>query len=368
MGKQMITVYLKLPQKVTGAHPDPGIMAMANKLAQEHGGQRKWTMSFDNRIFLAEVDSEAIAKLQENPLVDKVVIEAVSRHLLTGPFPAYNPLAVNTDWGVNRIHPEYAWNNGFFGQGVKVGILDTGIRKEHEAFWKDGVPVFKGGYDFINHDRDSHDDHGHGTWCAGILAAQHNGIPGSYRGVAPGIELYVVKTQAADGSGTAGSMAAGIDWCWQHGIQIINISVGGIVPNEVEQQACDHAYANGCLLVAAAGNDGNAPGYDVVVYPARYDSVIAVAAVDIAELVASFSAWGAAVELAAPGVAVVGPSWPDSAVNSFVAGSNQKYAVDEGTSAACPHVAAAAALIKNHYPAATNVELRQMLIDHARDL
>lgn len=337
---------------------------MSNNLARDHGSFRKWTFGFDNRVFTADLEPAAIEALRKNPLVEKVVIEGEA-HIMTGPFPDYNPNGVNTDWGVDRIHPTYAWNKGLFGQGVKLAVLDTGIQKAHECFWKDGQTVYKGGYNFVGGNDNPEDDQDHGTYCCGIIAAQHNDIAGSYKGIAPGIDLYAVKVMDSKGSGNWANIAAGIDWCRTHGIHILSMSLGGDTGSDVLKQACDNAWYAGCLLVAASGNSD--PPKDVA-YPGRYMSTIAVAAVDIDEKVAYFSCRGEMVEVSAPGRYIAGPFAGFNFHDYVIEGSSNRYICASGTSAACPHVVAAAALMKSWYSLMTNIEMRLKLTETCRDL
>ncbi|MEW6385904.1 MAG: S8 family peptidase [Thermodesulfobacteriota bacterium] len=359
-----VTVYLKIPEVVIGLPKE--IMAMSNNLARDYDGRRKWTMGFDNRVFVTDLEPAAIEEMRKNPLVEKVVIEPEAHIMMAGEIPTYNPSGVNTDWGVSRINPIFAWAKEIYGQGIKVCVIDTGIKKEHECFWKNGVSVYKGGYNILGGNDNPADDHDHGTYCCSIVAAQHNAIAGSYRGIAPGIELYAVKVMDSKGSGSFANIAAGIDWARTHGMDILSLSVGGPQSSDVLKAACDAAWYAGCLVVASAGNSG--PDPNTVDYPAKYASVIAVAAVDVDEIVADFSSRGEEVELSAPGKKITG-AWAGFTYSDYVVpGSGNRYMTASGTSAACPHVSAAAALIKNWYPLATNIEIRLWLKDYARDL
>ncbi|RJO62841.1 MAG: peptidase S8 [Dehalococcoidia bacterium] len=229
---------------------------------------------------------------------------------------------VTAAWGVDRIDAEKAWGTTT-GAGVKVGIIDTGIDYTHP----DLAAAYAGGYDFVNKDADPLDDNGHGTHVAGIVAAEQNGS--GVVGVASGADLYALKVLNASGSGYWSDVIAALQWAVAKGMHVANMSLGTTSAPKAVKTACDNAYAAGVLLVAAAGNSGSG----AVIYPARYNSVIAVAATDSTDQRAWFSNFGSQIELAAPGVSIL----------STYLGSG--YATLSGTSMATPHVAGSAALV-----------------------
>ncbi len=227
-------------------------------------------------------------------------------------------------WGVNRIDAERAWDVTR-GAGIKVAVIDTGIDHLHP----DLRPNFAGGVSFVPGESFT-DGHGHGTHVAGTVGARENGS--GVVGVAPNCSLYSAKALSRTGSGQYSWIISAIVWCVRARMDVINMSLGGGGHVQALQNACDFAHQHNLLLVAAAGNNGGTVGY-----PAQYDSVIAVSAVDSSGAIASFSSRGSEVDLAAPGVRVLS-TWP----------SNQ-YRRLNGTSMAAPHVSGAAALaISSH--------------------
>jgi len=236
---------------------------------------------------------------------------------------------LDDSWGVKHIGAGTVHDGGNKGAGVKVGILDSGIDYTHPDLDDNYVT----GYDFVNDDNNPMDDYGHGTHVAGTLAAEDNGS--GVVGVAPEASLYALKVLDADGGGYVSDVVAGIDWCVDNEIDVISMSLGGGY-SELLENACNAAYGDGAgvLLVASAGNSGNPPGRgDNVEYPARFESVIAVAATDNSDNRARWSSTGPAVELAAPGVNIY----------STIPGG--EYGYKSGTSMSCPHVAGTAALV-----------------------
>jgi len=253
-------------------------------------------------------------------------------------------------WGVDRINAELVHPNNK-GAGVKVAIIDTGINPDHPDL------NVQGGVSCVSYTTSYNDDHGHGTHVAGIVAALDNSI--GVIGVAPEAALYAVKVLDSAGSGNWSDVIEGIEWAIDNGMQVINMSLGGLTGSTALGTACNDAWNAGIVVVAAAGNNDAA---GTVLYPALYDSVIAVAATDSTDTRAGFSDTGPKVELAAPGVNIY---------STYKGGS---YATMSGTSMASPHVAGVAALViasgitDANGNGRINDEVRQRLDATAHDL
>ena len=256
-------------------------------------------------------------------------------------------------WGIDRVfgpeeHSFATWESAK-GSGIGVAVLDTGIDGKHVD-----LPALSGGINTVDNTDYDVDQNSHGTHVAGTIAALDNNI--GVVGVAPKVDLYAVKVLNASGSGTMSTVTAGVQWAVDKGIKVINMSLSGGY-SETLQDACQVAYNNGHLLVAAVGNSGNpGGGGDNVGYPAAYDSVIAVAASDGNDNRARFSSTGPAVELIAPGVSI----------RSTIPGDG--YGTKSGTSMASPHVAGVAALVWSAKPELTSAGLRTVLQVTAEDL
>jgi subtilisin len=320
--------------------PGPAEEALVRAL----GGKVRFTYRIVPAI-AATVPEPAINALRSNPRIT-VVEPDVKIHILD-----YASELDNT-WGVKRIGAGDVHSAGNEGDGIKVAVLDTGIDYNHPEL----SGVYAGGYDFVNKDEDPMDDEGHGTHVAGTIAAARNGY--GVVGVAPKVKLYALKVLDANGSGSFSNVIAALQWCVENGVQITNNSYGSSKdPGTIVKEAFDAAYNAGILHVASAGNSGNPTGRgDNVGYPARYTSVIAVAATTKTDSRASYSSTGPDVELAAPG----------SAINSTLLGGG--YGEMSGTSMASPHVAGAAALVWYANPTWSNEQVRQRLIETAEDL
>ncbi|HIE31793.1 MAG TPA: peptidase S8 [Methanosarcinales archaeon] len=311
-----------------------------------HGGKTKYTYHIIDAKAV-EIPEQAIDRIKRNPRVAYVEEDAEVR-----------VLEETLPWGVDRIDADVVHAGGNTGAGVRVAIIDTGIDYNHP----DLDDNYVAGYDFVNDDDDPMDDDGHGTHCAGIVAAKDNDI--GVVGVAPDADIYAVKVLDDTGSGYMSDVAAGIEWAMDNEAQIISMSLGSDYPSRTVRDACYAAYESGILIVAAAGNyhdrytpHGKLIKVDTSVdYPARYDSAIAVGATDSSDVIASFSCTGPDVELAAPGVSIL---------STVLGGGYDSYS---GTSMACPHVAGTAALVIASDPNLTNDEVRGRLRDTADDL
>ncbi len=257
-------------------------------------------------------------------------------------------------WGVDRIDADLVHIQQT-GVGVRVAVLDSGIDLDHPDL------LVAGQVSFIDGAPSGDDDYGHGTHVAGIIGARANGL--GVIGVAPEAELYSVKVLDYLGSGYWSDVARALEWSVDNGMHVVNMSLGGTSWSRTVEEACESARDAGLVLVAAAGNRGTSSGSgDNVEYPARFDSVIAAAAIDADDDRASFSGTGPSVELCAPGVSVT----------STTMGGG--YGVKSGTSMSSPHVAGVAALIvgsgidDENGNGRINDEVRLRLQDTAEDL
>lgn len=231
-------------------------------------------------------------------------------------------------WGVGAIAAPRLWNLTT-GTGVKVAVIDTGVDANHPDLIGRVLP----GADLVNDDNDATDDHGHGTHCAGTIAAIANNGQ-DVAGVAPNARIIPIKVLNSAGQGNNADIANGVLEAANLGAKIINLSLGGTDNSETLRRAIADVQARGVIVIAAAGNDGVSTPF----YPAANDGVIGVGAVDRSNAKASFSNYGDYIDIAAPGVSIT---------STRKGGGVQAMS---GTSMASPHVAGAAALILARYP------------------
>ena len=183
---------------------------------------------------------------------------------------------------------------------VVIAVCDTGVDMTHPDL---AAKIVSAGHDFANDDDDATDDHWHGTHVAGIAAADTDNSTG-IAGVAWKCRILPVKVTDATGDGYYSWVIDGIIWATDEGADVINISLGGDFDDPFLEDACKYAHDHGVVVVASAGND---TAY--INYPAAYDSyVLAVAATDYSDEVADFSSFGPEVDVAAPGVYILGPA------------------------------------------------------------
>lgn len=306
-----------------------------------HGGIIKRRYKIINAVS-ADVPEESIGIMTKSPNVEYVENdEKVFAHIPIGTCQEIQILKQTVPWGINRIGSRLVNAIGNTGKGVKVGILDTGIDYNHE----DLKGNYRGGYNFVGNNNDPMDDNSHGSHVAGIVGAEDNDI--GVVGVAPQAYLYSVKVLAFDSTGSTSDIVSGLEWSVDNGMQVINMSLGSEDDSISVGRAIYNTYNAGVLIIAAAGNSGNAVGSgDNIDYPAKYDSVISVGATDIKDNRARFSSTGPSLELSAPGDHILSTlNW-------------NKYGVLSGTSMAGPHVTGVAALIMSAEPGITNSRVR----------
>lgn len=288
--------------------------------------------------FAANLPQTSIENLKNNPLVISVDPDVEVR-------------ALDTSADI-QIRADQVWAAGDTGTGVPVAILDTGIDTTHPEF---SGRILKCHSELTNTNT-CEDQNGHGTHVAGIAGAA--GINTSAKGVAPSVSFYVAQVLDASGSGSISGVIAGIDWATANGAKVISMSLGTNPISKTEPNcdtvipslttAINNAVSAGATVIAAAGNSGK----QGVGAPACISSTIAVAAVNSADNIASFSSRGGPVAdhgIAAPGV------------NIFSSWINGGYNTISGTSMATPLVSGTIALLLKANPTLSPVTLKSTL-------
>jgi subtilisin family serine protease len=280
-----------------------------------------------------------------------------------------------SNWGLESINAPDAWMLSHGNPNVVVAVIDSGIDASTpqltDSLWTNpdeipgnGIDDDRNGYiddvhgwDFRDNDSSSLGGspiHRHGTFVASIIAAQ----PGRYPivGVAPGARLMDIRfldSQNQFSNADWGMFERAVNYAVDNGADIINLSIfaNGRPPSSFER-ALERARARDIIIVGISGNLGKSE----VMYPGRYDSVLAVSAITSSGLLAAFSNRGSEVAFCAPG----------SDITSFTPG--ERPFTDSGTSYAAAHVTGVLALLLSIDPTLTADEAITILADTAIDL
>jgi len=266
------------------------------------------------------------------------------------------------------VNAPEAWDITTGNYDVVVAVPDTGIDYTHrdldDNIWVNETEL--NGTAGVDDDGNGYidpvpkDDHGHGTHCAGIIAAEgDNGL--DIAGVCWHARIMAIKFLDSGGSGTVSDAIGALYYAVENGADVISCSWGGYFYVKAEEEVVDYAHSQGVITVASAGND--AATYHR--YPAYYDNAIAVAATNSNDEKAPFSNYGDWIDIAAPGVDIL----------SLRAGGTSKgttyddyTTILSGTSMACPHVAAVAALVISRRPDAHVQYITARLLESADEI
>ena len=291
----------------------------------------------DMNIVAAVIPKSEIERIKQDPDVQFIEPD----------YPRYL-MAEEVPYGIPMVQADQVSDSNAANQ--KVCVIDTGYDIAHIDLPSANVT----GDDFgaatgpWNTDGDAH-----GTHVAGTIAAVGGNDEGVV-GVLPGnnLPLHIVKIFDDNGNWTSSSnLITALNSCVNAGATVVNMSLGGPSFSTSENNAFNDAYNNGVISVAAAGNDGDAS----LSYPASYDNVISVGAVNSSKVIGGYSQFNYQVELSAPG----------SSVKSTTPGNN--YSNFTGTSMASPHVAGVAALVWSQFPDCTQQQIRNTLAATAED-
>lgn len=349
-----------LPSVIKALHTFAGIAPSAVALDTDHApvdvAGAVGTLSDRFGLGVVSLPDDAIAKLQQQSgAIERVRPE---RYFTPPPFrpqpvnslnlhameflsvPAISPtLEDKFTWGLQALG---VGSTSFTGKGVRVAVLDSGIWLQHKDFAARATSIETA--HFAPGILDAHDDYGHGTFCAGIIAGPVNPSNGPRYGVAPDVELFVGRILDTQQRAREYDIIQAINWAIDKKCRIVSLSCGALpdtIPDPDYERVGAEAMRQGCLIIAAAGNDSARPHRAPVRMPANSTSVLGVAALTMRRGATNnsnagvYPENGGAVDLSGPG----------SDIYSAGHTSQMPYVREGGTSAATPFVAGAAAQI-----------------------
>jgi subtilisin family serine protease len=323
-----------------GTRPIPGrfIVTLQERtdpsaFVREHGVQPEFVYTHALNGFAGAISDAARQGLLRDNRVVRVEPDAIVTAFET---------ETNATWGLDRLDQRalplstrYTYRNN--GRGVRVYIIDTGIRLSHVQFGGRAVS----GFDAVD-GGSATDCNGHGTHVAGTVG-------GSTYGVAQAVTLVGVRVLNCNGLGTVSGVIAGVDWVTRNAIKpaVANISLGSPISSSLDA-AVKNMIDRGVASAIAAGNESQ----DACrVSPARVAAGMTIAATARADQKPSWSNFGSCVDWFAPGVDIKS-AWHTS---------NTAVATISGTSMATPHTAGVAALYLQSNPTATAKQVRDAL-------
>ena len=304
---------------------------------------------------------------------------------------------------VTMVNADKVWELGYTGEGVLIGLIDTGANLNHADLqgnlWDGGAEYPNHGYDFYSHDNDPSDTHGHGTHVAGTIVG--NGASGTQTGIAPDAKIMVLKVFHGEDNLTEPEMwVEAMQFAVEHGADVLNMSLGQPLPNAsvklMMRQACDNTLAAGVVAAICAGNfrqmaslapkpyniwsPGDCPPpylhEDQMVNAGGTSCVISVGAVDFNDNIAALSSFGPSTWTDVPqyndypytsgsstNIGLIRPDVcaPGINIKSLDINNINGYCLKSGTSMATPCVAGTIALMLSKNPELTPARIDELL-------
>ncbi|MBJ6723707.1 S8 family serine peptidase [Geomesophilobacter sediminis] len=293
-----------------------------------------------------KVPPQALAQIK-SALAKNTHVKFVEENFLASGGGVPNDLSYPSQWHLPKISAPTGWDITTGSASVPIAIVDSGVDPTHPDLSSRLIT----GYNFLNSTTDTHDVLGHGTAVAGTAAATgNNGI--GVAGVAWQNPIMPIVVLDANDSASYSNIANGITFAVDHGVRIINVSIGGSSASSTLQNAVNYAWNKGALVFVSAMNNSTSTPY----YPAACTNAIAVSSTDQNDNLSSFSNYGSWITLSAPGSYI------------YTTNNGGGYGAWQGTSFSSPLAAGAAALALSVNPALSNQDVKALLIQNADDL
>jgi len=393
--KEEKRTYVVYELKNFSAKTQTDLISILSALLENAGVSEIQSFWISNSIScLATID--VIEELSSHPDILLVGLNNMQNLLPDNEKPTPAEPTREITYNILNVKADQVWGLGYTGEGVVVGILDTGVNYNHEDLqgnmWEH--PDFPyHGYNFVSNNDNPLDDHGHGTHCAGTIAG--HGAAGSKTGVAPQAKIMAIKTQNAQGEGNLSQLLNGIQFAVEHGANVLSMSIGfrgNVGLNEKIQlrNAMNNVLEAGIIASVAAGNDGSNSSYPVPnnvhlpgscpppwLHPDQtleggLSAVVSIGAINAYDILASFSSRGPVTWQTVPDfndypylpdMGLIRPDVVAPGVNikSLRHDSNTGYALMDGTSMATPCVAGVMALMLSVSPNLTPAEICEIL-------
>ena len=315
----METALQETAAAAAAAAPEASADAAAPEAARLAGFGATYRYDAALNGFAAPLSNGAVEALRRNPNVEYIEVDSVV---------TLDATQTGATWGIDRIDQRAlplsgAYTYDFTGAGVTAYIIDTGILTDHSEFGGRATS----GYDAVDGALPAADCNGHGTHVSGTVG-------GATYGVAKGVSLVAVRVLNCSGSGTTSGVIAGINWVTSNhatgAAAVANMSLGGGVSTTLDTAVSNSIKDGVTYAIAAGNNNANACNYS----PARVPAAITVGATTSTDARASYSNYGACLDLFAPGSSITSAWYTSTTATNTIS----------GTSMATPHVAGAAAL------------------------
>lgn len=303
----------------------------------------------ENRMFVLELNDSQSFQLELEDMIEFIEEDSIKEGSIIPSDPYYS-----YQWAIPAINIPKAWEITKGSNSVCIAVIDSGIYRSHPDLINADI---RQGWDYIFNGYCDWDSNGHGTNVTGIIGAETN----NYRGIAGvnwDVAIIPLRVLSYDGTGYVSDTIEAIYDAADIGCDVINISLGSSSYSYAEDLAVSYAISKGSIVVASAGNDGDAS----YTYPASYDGVISVGSIDRNLSVSSFSQRNNKVDVTAPGEFVFTTSYWYKDINY------SDYAYVSGTSFSAPYVSGIAALMSAVKPSITAEEFMEKIKLTSTDL